>query len=81
MIKHYALKVDTQNLGASFIYFENDKLTLNQAQNRLKEYQIKFDNLKNNGITPTVPDTERDNKSYKITNMYLIPLNQPKELN
>ena len=76
MTQYYALKVDTQNLGASFVYFENENLTLNQAQNRLKEYQIKFDNLKKKGITPTVPDTERDNKSYKITNMYLIPVNQ-----
>ncbi len=75
----YAIKVDTNNLGASFIYFESDKLTFNQAQNRLKEYQIKFDNLKSKGITPTVPDTDRD-KSYKITNMYVIPTNQP-ELN
>jgi hypothetical protein len=77
MTKNYAIKVDTQNLGASFIYFENDKLTLNQAQNKLKEYQIKFDNLKSKGIAPTVPDTERDNKSYKITNMYVVPTNQP----
>lgn len=66
----YAIKVDTNNLGASFIYFESEKLSFDEAVNRLKEYQIKFDNLKSKGITPTVPDTERD-KSYKITNMSL----------
>lgn len=71
MKQYYAIKVDTQNLGASFIYFENENLSLLQAQNRLKEYQIKFDNLKSKGITPTVPDTDRD-KSYKITKMSLI---------
>ena len=67
----YAIKVDTQNLGASFIYFESEKLSFQEAVNKLKEYQIKFDNLKSKGIIPTVPDTERD-KSYKITNMSLI---------
>ena len=72
----YAIKVDTNNLGASFIYFESEKLSFKEAKKRLKEYQIKFDNLKNKGITPTVPDTERD-KSYKITNMYIVPTNQP----
>lgn len=75
----YAIKVDTQNLGASFIYFESEKLSFQEAVNRLKEYQIKFDNLKSKGIIPTVPDTERD-KSYKITNMSLISTYQP-ELN
>lgn len=72
----YAIKVDTNNLGASFIYFESEKLSFDEAVKRLKEYQIQFDNFKSKGITPTVPDTERDNKSYKITNMYLIPVNQ-----
>ena len=71
----YAIKVDINNLGASFIYFENEKLSFQEAVNRLKEYQIKFDNLKSKGITPTVPDTDRD-KSYKITNMYVIATNQ-----
>ena len=75
----YAIKVDTQNLGASFIYFESEKLSFQDAVNRLKEYQIKFDNLKSKGIIPTVPDTERD-KSYKITNMSIISTYQP-ELN
>lgn len=72
----YSIKVDTNNLGASFIYFESEKLSFQEATKRLKEYQIKFDNLKSKGITPTVPDTERD-KSYKITNMYIVPNNQP----
>ena len=75
----YAIKVNTNNLGASFIYFESEKLSFQEAVNRLKEYQIKFDNLKSKGIIPTVPDTERD-KSYKITNMSLISTYQP-ELN
>ena len=67
----YAIKVDTQNLGASFIYFENEKLTLDQAVNKLKEYQSKYNNLVKKGITPTVPDTERD-KSYKITKISIV---------
>ena len=71
----YAIKVDTNNLGASFIYFESEKLSFDEAVKRLKEYQIKFDNLKSKGITPTVPDIDRD-KSYKITNMYVIATNQ-----
>jgi len=66
----YAIKVDTNNLGASFVYFESEKLSFDEAVKRLKEYQIKFDNLKSKGITPTVPDIERD-KSYKITKMSL----------
>lgn len=75
----YAIKVDTNNIEASFIYFESEKLSFQEAVNRLKEYQIKFDNLKSKGIIPTVPDTKRD-KSYKITNMSLISINEP-ELN
>jgi hypothetical protein len=32
----YAIKVDTQNLGASFIYFESEKLSFQEATKRLK---------------------------------------------
>ena len=38
----YVIKVDTQNLSKSFIYFENENLSYSQATDRLKDYQSKF---------------------------------------
>ena len=32
----YSIKVDTQNLSKSFIYYEKDRLNLEQAKEKLK---------------------------------------------
>jgi len=66
----YAIKVDTQNLSKSFVYFENENLTYSQAIDRLKDYQNKFDEFIKKGITPTVTDDRQ--RQLKITKMSIV---------
>jgi hypothetical protein len=67
----YAIKVDTQNLSKSFIYFEGESLTYSQAADRLKDYQNKFNEFVKNGIVPTLIDDRQ--RELKIVKMSIIP--------
>ena len=67
----YAIKVDTLNLSKSFIYFENENLTYSQAQDRLKDYQSKFNEFIKNGIVPTLADDRQ--RELKITKISIVP--------
>ena len=67
----YAIKVDTQNLSKSFIYFENENLTYSQAQDRLKDYQNRFNDFIKKGIVPTLTDDRQ--RQLKITKMSIVP--------
>ena len=67
----YAIKVDTLNLSKSFIYFENENLTYSQAQDRLKDYQNRFNDFIKKGIVPTLIDDRQ--RELKITKMSIVP--------
>ena len=67
----YAIKVDTLNLSKSFIYFEDENLTYSQAQNRLKDYQNRFNDFIKKGIVPTLTDDRQ--RQLKITKMSIVP--------
>lgn len=67
----YAIKVDTLNLSKSFIYFENENLTYSQAQDRLKDYQNRFNDFIKKGIVPTLTDDRQ--RQLKITKMSIVP--------
>jgi hypothetical protein len=67
----YAIKVDTLNLSKSFIYFENENLTYSQAQDRLKDYQNRFNDFIKKGIVPTLSDDRQ--RELKITKMSIVP--------
>lgn len=67
----YAIKVDTLNLSKSFIYFEDENLTYSQAQDRLKDYQNRFNDFIKKGIVPTLSDDRQ--RQLKITKMSIVP--------
>jgi len=67
----YAIKVDTLNLSKSFIYFEDENLTYSQAQDRLKDYQNRFNDFIKKGIVPTLTDDRQ--RQLKITKMSIVP--------
>ena len=67
----YAIKVDTLNLNKSFIYFENENLTYSQAQDRLKDYQNRFNEFIKKGIVPTLTDDRQ--RQLKITKISIVP--------
>ena len=67
----YAIKVDTLNLSKSFIYFENENLTYSQAQDRLKDYQNRFNEFIKKGIVPTLTDDRQ--RQLKITKISIVP--------
>ena len=67
----YAIKVDTLNLSKSFIYFENENLTYSQAQDRLKDYQSRFNDFIKKGIVPTLSDDRQ--RELKITKISIVP--------
>ena len=67
----YAIKVDTLNLSKSFIYFEDENLTYSQAQDRLKDYQNRFNDFIKKGIVPTLTDDRQ--RELKITKMSIVP--------
>ncbi len=67
----YAIKVDTLNLSKSFIYFENENLTYSQAQDRLKDYQNRFNDFIKKGIVPTLSDDRQ--RQLKITKISIVP--------
>lgn len=67
----YAIKVDTLNLSKSFIYFENENLTYSQAQDKLKDYQNRFNEFIKKGIVPTLTDDRQ--RQLKITKMSIVP--------
>lgn len=69
----YSIKVDTQNLSKSFIYFENENLSYSQAMDRLKNYQNKFNEFIKKGIIPTLTDDRQ--RQLKIVKMSIIPNN------
>ena len=59
----YSIKAIGQNLTYSWIFFENDKLTKEQAEIKLKEFQTKKENFEKGGILPTITN----NRGHKIT--------------
>ena len=67
----YAIKVDTLNLSKSFIYFEDENLTYSQAQDRLKDYQNRFNDFIKKGIVPTLSDDRQ--RELRITKMSIVP--------
>jgi len=67
----YAIKVDTLNLSKSFIYFEDENLTFSQAQDRLKDYQNRFNDFIKKGIVPTLIDDRQ--RELRITKMSIVP--------
>ena len=67
----YAIKVDTLNLSKSFIYFEDENLTYSQAQDRLKDYQNRFNDFIKKGIVPTLTDDRQ--RQLKITKISIVP--------
>lgn len=67
----YAIKVDTLNLSKSFIYFEDENLTYSQAQDRLKDYQNRFNDFIKKGIVPTLIDDRQ--RELKITKISIVP--------
>ena len=69
-MKTYSIKVDTQNLSKSFIYFEDKNFSYDQALNELKKHQSKFKSMIDNNITPVVYDDR--NRSIKVRKMYII---------
>jgi len=66
----YSLLVKTQNLSKTFIYFENDKLNLDQAKQKLRIFLEKFEDFKLKGIEPVVYDDR--NRAIKVTNIEII---------
>ena len=69
----YSLKVDTQNLSKSFIYYENDNLNFDEATKKLKIHLEKYNDFISKGIQPVVYDNR--NRAIKVTKMYLIKNN------
>ena len=69
-MKNYSLKVTTQNLSKTFFYFENDKLNLDQAKQKLRIFLEKFEDFKLKGIEPVVYDDR--NRPIKVTNIEII---------
>tara|TARA_R100001510_G_scaffold53234_1_gene54661 strand:+ start:92 stop:310 length:219 start_codon:yes stop_codon:yes gene_type:complete len=69
----YSLKVDTQNLSKSFIYYENDNLNFDEATEKLKIHLEKYNDFISKGIEPVVYDDR--NRAIKVTKMYLIKNN------
>ena len=59
----YSIKAIGQNLSYTWIFFENDKLTKEQAEIKLKEYQTKKENFEKKGILPTITN----DRGHKIT--------------
>ncbi len=69
-MNNYSLKVTTQNLSKTFFYFENDKLNLDQAKQKLRIFLEKFEDFKLKGIEPVVYDDR--NRAIKVTNIEII---------
>ena len=69
-MKTYSIKVDTQNLSKSFIYFEDKNFSYDQALNELKKHESKFKTMIGNNITPVVYDDR--NRAIKVRKMYII---------
>ena len=65
----YSIKVDTQNLSKSFIYYEKDRLNLEQAKEKLKISLNRYNQYIFKGIEPVVYD---DRNRAKVTKMYLV---------
>ena len=66
----YSIKVDTQNLSKSFIYYEKDKLSYEVAKNKLDTALLKNSQYLKQGIEPVVYDNR--NRAVKVTKMYLV---------
>ena len=66
----YSIKVDTQNLSKSFIYYEKDRLNLEQAKEKLKISLNRYNQYISKGIEPVVYDNR--NRAVKVTKMYLV---------
>ena len=69
-MQSYSIKVDTQNLSKSFIYYENDNLNFEEANKKLKVHLNKYNEYISKGIKPVVYDDR--NRAIKVTKMYLI---------
>ena len=69
-MKTYSIKVDTQNLSKSFIYFEDKNFSYDQALNELKKHQSKFKSMIDNNIMPVVYDDR--NRSIRVRKIYII---------
>jgi len=69
-MKTYSIKVETQNLSKSFVYYEADNLNYETANNKLKTHQKKYIDFISKGIEPVVYDNR--NRPVKVTKMYLI---------
>ncbi len=52
----YAIKVTTQNLSKSFIFFEDDNLNKYQIEKKYKEMNNKYKQALNNGTEPCIKD-------------------------
>jgi hypothetical protein len=52
----YAIKVKTQNLSTSFIFFEDDNLNKYQIEKKYKEMNNKYKQAISNGINPCIKD-------------------------
>ena len=66
----YSIKVDTQNLSKSFIYYENDKLSYEAAKKKLDNVLLKNSQYIKQGIEPVVYDNR--NRAIKVRKMYLV---------
>lgn len=66
----YSIKVDTQNLSKSFIYYEKDRLNLEQAKEKLKISLNRYNQYISKGIEPVVYDNR--NRAVKVTKIYLV---------
>ena len=66
----YSIKVDTQNLSKSFIYYEKDRLNLEQAKEKLKISLNRYNQYIFKGIEPVVYDDR--NRAIKVIKMYLV---------
>ena len=66
----YSIKVDTQNLSKSFIYYEKDRLNLEQAKKKLKISLNRYNQYISKGIEPVVYDNR--NRAVKVRKMYLV---------
>tara|TARA_Y100000296_G_scaffold4715_1_gene6070 strand:- start:59 stop:286 length:228 start_codon:yes stop_codon:yes gene_type:complete len=69
-MNNYSLKVTTQNLSKTFFYFENDKLNLDQAKQKLRIFLEKFEDFKIKGIEPVVYDDR--NRAVRVTNIEIV---------
>jgi hypothetical protein len=66
----YSIKVDTQNLSKSFIYYEKDRLNLEQAKEKLNISLNRYNQYISKGIEPVVYNDR--NRAVKVTKMYLV---------